>query len=103
MPLLSDHGPLSFGNILGPQCRADVAGYGTRWTEKVRKMKKAHVGSVYRKDKKLAVFSVSRIEGLANTEKTSYFYPPYIPPTDKMKGSYKMTVMAPVLERNKSK
>ena len=66
-------------------------------------MKKAHVGSVYRRDTKLAVFSVSRIESLANIEKTSYFYPPFIPHTGKMKGSYKMTVMAPVLERNKSK
>lgn len=38
-------------------------------------MKKVPTGRVYRKDRKVAVLSVSRIEGLANIEKTSYFYP----------------------------
>ena len=39
-------------------------------TGKARKRKKAHGGSVHRKDRKLAVLSVSRIESLTNTEKT---------------------------------
>lgn len=38
-------------------------------------MKKVPTGRVYRKDRKVAVLTVSRIEGLANIEKTSYFYP----------------------------
>lgn len=39
-------------------------------TGKARKRKKAHGGSVHSEDRKLAVLSVSRIEGLTNTEKT---------------------------------
>lgn len=38
-------------------------------------MKKVPTGRVHRKDRKVAVLTVSRTEGLANIEKTSYFYP----------------------------
>lgn len=65
-------------------------------------MKKVPTGRVHRKDRKVALLGVPRIERrLSKYRKDKLLLSLCIPPTDKMKESY--IVMAPGLEREKSK